>query len=135
MVSSTDIITYIEERYADICERPHMHALDPESLEEVLVSLDDIREFALTGLPCSSPIRRRYASFLRKVNCGSASYIARRRSDAAEAIDNNVLFIELSWFWKRFRDSADYMTPMNAALPADASIGEGSSVPPGGGGS
>lgn len=110
MIDSETVVRYIESRYSDICERPQMYAMDPESLEEVLIALEDVREFLLSGLPVSAPGRGRYFAFLAKTVEGAATYVARRRYDCGGTIDKSTLFQELCTHWNRFRQSSDYMS-------------------------
>ena len=109
MVTVLDIIQCIEERYDDICERPHMHACDPESLELLLENLEDIREFAITGDPRSAPNRQRYFAFLERTIGGALGYVGRRRYDSTVPIENAVLFAELCATWRLFRSSEEYL--------------------------
>lgn len=99
MKSSEAIINFINERIQLLIVDPQSHSPCAESLEEVLIALDFVRQFA-----CSSektliePNNRRYFDFLRKRGFGVCTVSGR------SPIDNTMsdAFENVTVVWKEY---------------------------------
>lgn len=112
MVTSDDVIQYIDCRIGYILDRPQMYAPSPESLETLLMELEDLREFILTGLNYSERPLSKYNEYLRQRGFESRTFTSNSSSMPPDE-DERFRFREFCSFWQEYLDSG---TRMNARL-------------------
>lgn len=78
MRSTEEIVDYVNERISVLVANPQFHSPNAEALEETLIALDSIRQFAISdkGSTCDSN-NRRYFSFLRDRDFGVSTVSGR----------------------------------------------------------
>jgi hypothetical protein len=100
--SIDELLQYIDDTYREIVDRPRMYAATPESLEEKLITLEDVREFAITCERIGS-MRSGYFNFLMSEGFGVAIFTSSeqfaQRTDIADA------FAAVADLWGRFLNS------------------------------
>lgn len=98
MKSGEEIIQFVDEYTAAMLDRPHMYAGTPESLEEILSALDDLRTYAVSAKADPSHGSSLYTDYLVELGYGSMNYCARRRLDGKPPPN----FAEVAQFFRGF---------------------------------
>lgn len=105
MKSGEEIVRYVDEYTAAMLDRPHMYAGTPESLEEILSILDDLRTYAVSAE--AQPIRGRslYGDYNSELGYGALGYFGRRKLEGKPPPN----FAEVAQFFRDFlRWKADH---------------------------
>lgn len=98
MKSGEEIVQFVDEYMAAMLDRPHMYAGTPESLEEILSTLDVLRTYAVSAE--AQPIRGRslYGDYCAELDYGAMDYCGRRRLDGKPPPN----FAEVAQFFRDF---------------------------------
>jgi len=98
------VLVHIDRLYERYLMSPQHYASDPMAFEQILILLEDIREFILDkGGREDQPARSGYALFLQEQGYGALTFTARRAEEQrAGRSDDLQLFREMSMFWRQF---------------------------------
>jgi hypothetical protein len=77
MKAPAEIVKFIHDMQRHMLQRPQMYASSPQSLEEQLTLLENLRTFVLSDQP-GFPAERAYADYAARVGkCGAMSFTGR----------------------------------------------------------
>jgi hypothetical protein len=100
MVQIDDVLEYINNYYEAALARPEMYATHPQGLEDILVSLEQLRFYILTGE--TQPSELPYFKFLEAEGFDVANYVTRK----LESIKNeSELFHLFCLFFRKYLTS------------------------------
>jgi hypothetical protein len=97
MKSGVEIVQFVDEYTAAMLDRPHMYAGTPESLEEILYTLDVLRTYAVSAE--AQPIRGSwYGDYCSELGYGALGYFGRRKLEGKPPPN----FAEVAQFFRDF---------------------------------
>lgn len=114
MKTTADVVRFIEEFMTNIQDRPDMYAANPESLEDQLSLLDDLRKQILAPDADRFALHDAgYTAFLRSKGFGVANFCHQQRAkrNRPSTKQDPELFQKLAEFWKNYRSSSHFAGP------------------------
>lgn len=114
MITSDQILSYVDERIDCILARPQMFASSPEGMEDVLITLDDLTQFVRSEGKQPKSHTSGYRAFLEARGFESASFCSRHRPGRRLEDDDMLLFSRLADFWQEYRKSSTTTRGTNA---------------------
>jgi hypothetical protein len=108
MKSSLEVLAHIERLYERYLASPRSYASDPRVFEQILSSLEDLREFILdVGSRGVESSKSGYTQFLIEKGYGAKDFTSARylADQNANSVDDLEMFNDISSFWRQFLQS------------------------------
>lgn len=83
-------------------KRPAMYASGPTALEEVLYTLDGVRDFILSDEHAAPPIRSSYSDFLSERGYSASNFCTRYTGPRKLTGADDELLRKLCEFWQQY---------------------------------
>jgi hypothetical protein len=108
MKSPQDTIDFINDFYRHVLDRPHMYSRNPQSLEETLMMVDQIREFILSDADDEDAGKgKRYATFLLANGFGASRFTSRHYPSHVVSDHDKRIYQDLCEFWRKYLASRE----------------------------